>query len=63
MSLFRDDFTTAQAISFIRHYVTLYRGDMIWTGTSGTTPPINPGGDVTVEIEHIGVLHNPVVSA
>ena len=56
-------FTTAQAISFISHYVTLYRGDMIWTGTSGTTPPINPGGDVTVEIEHIGVLHNPVVSA
>ena len=56
-------FTVAQAISFISHYVTLYRGDMIWTGTSGTTPPINPGGDVTVEIEHIGVLHNPVVSA
>jgi 2-keto-4-pentenoate hydratase/2-oxohepta-3-ene-1,7-dioic acid hydratase in catechol pathway len=56
-------FTTAQAISFISKYVTLEVGDMLWTGTSGTTPPINPGGDVTVEIEHIGVLHNPVVSA
>ena len=56
-------FTTAQAISFISKYVTLDTGDMLWTGTSGTTPPINPGGDVTVEIEHVGVLHNPVISA
>ena len=53
-------FTTAQAISFISRYVTLECGDMIWTGTSGTTPPINPGGDVTVEIQSIGRLHNPV---
>ena len=36
-------FTTAQAISFISKYVTLERGDMLWTGTSGTTPPITPG--------------------
>jgi len=56
-------FTTAQAVSFISQYVTLHVGDMIWTGTSGTTPPINPGGDVTVEIDKIGVLHNPVESA
>jgi 2-keto-4-pentenoate hydratase/2-oxohepta-3-ene-1,7-dioic acid hydratase in catechol pathway len=55
-------FTTAQAISFLSQYVTLYPGDMIWTGTSGTTPPINVGGDVTVELEHIGVLHNPVIA-
>lgn len=56
-------FTTAQAISFISQYVTLYPGDMLWTGTSGTTPPINVGGDVTVELDKIGVLHNPVESA
>lgn len=56
-------FTAAQAISFISKYVTLEPGDMIWTGTSGTTPPINPGGDVTVEIDKIGVLHNPVEAA
>ena len=56
-------FTTAQAISYISKYVTLDPGDMLWTGTSGTTPPINPGGDVTVEIEHVGVLYNPVISA
>ena len=56
-------FTTAQAISFISSYVKLDPGDMLWTGTSGTTPPINPGGDVTVEIDKIGVLHNPVEAA
>lgn len=56
-------FTTAQAISFISKYVTLEAGDMLWTGTSGTTPPITPGGSVTVEIDKIGVLHNPVESA
>jgi 2-keto-4-pentenoate hydratase/2-oxohepta-3-ene-1,7-dioic acid hydratase in catechol pathway len=55
-------FTTAQAISFISKYVTLDPGDMLWTGTSGTTPPINAGGDVTVEIEGVGVLTNPVES-
>jgi len=55
-------FTTAQAISFISKYVTLDPGDMLWTGTSGTTPPINAGGDVTVEIEGVGVLSNPVES-
>ena len=56
-------FTTAQAISFISKYVSLEPGDMLWTGTSGTTPPITPGGDVTVEIDKIGVLHNPVEAA
>jgi len=52
----------AQAVSFISQYTTLYVGDMIWTGTSGTTPPINVGGDVTVELDKVGVLHNPVIA-
>lgn len=56
-------FNVQQAISFISRYVTLECGDMLWTGTSGTTPPINVGGDVTVEIDKIGVLHNPVIAA
>ena len=36
---------------------------MLWTGTSGKTPPINPGDTVTIEIENVGVLENPVESA
>ena len=55
-------FTVAQAIAFISRYVTLNPGDMLWTGTSGTTPPITPGGTVTVEIDKIGTLTNPVES-
>jgi len=56
-------FTAAKAVSFISKYITLDPGDMIWTGTSGTTPPINAGGDVTVEVEGIGKLTNPVIDA
>ncbi len=53
-------FSVAEAISFISRYVTLEPGDLLWTGTSGTTPPITPGGRVTVEIDAIGSLSNPV---
>jgi len=54
-------------ISEISKYVTLYPGDMIFTGTpSGTgfalKPPrfLREGDVVKVEIEKIGVLQNPV---
>jgi 2-keto-4-pentenoate hydratase/2-oxohepta-3-ene-1,7-dioic acid hydratase in catechol pathway len=56
-------FPTATAISFISKYVTLYPGDMLWTGTSGKTPPINPGDTVTIKIENVGTLENPVEAA
>ena len=56
-------FSTAKSISFISKYATLLAGDMLWTGTSGKTPPINPGDTVTIEIENVGVLENPVESA
>lgn len=56
-------FTVAESISFISKYATLVPGDMLWTGTSGMTPPINPGDDVTVEIDKVGTLINPVESA
>ena len=56
-------FSTAKSISFISKYATLLPGDMLWTGTSGKTPPINPGDTVTIEIENVGTLENPVESA
>ena len=56
-------FSVSESISFISKYTTLVPGDMLWTGTSGMTPPINPGDDVTVEIEKVGTLINPVESA
>jgi 2-keto-4-pentenoate hydratase/2-oxohepta-3-ene-1,7-dioic acid hydratase in catechol pathway len=37
-------------------------GDVIYTGTPGTTSAMKPGDVVEVEIEGIGVLRNRVVA-
>jgi len=50
----------AHIISFASRVMTLEPGDLIFTGTPGTTPPLSPGDVVEVEIEGIGVLRNPV---
>ncbi|MCU0247242.1 MAG: fumarylacetoacetate hydrolase family protein, partial [Bryobacter sp.] len=47
-------------VAFISRYVTLTPGDVIFTGTPGTTKAMKPGDTVEVEIEGIGVLRNPV---
>ena len=47
-------------VSFISQWVTLEPGDLIFTGTPGSTTKMNPGDVVEVEIEGIGVLRNPV---
>ena len=47
-------------VSFISQWVTLEPGDLIFTGTPGSTSKLNPGDVVEVEIEGIGVLRNPV---
>ncbi|MCS7024330.1 MAG: fumarylacetoacetate hydrolase family protein [Bryobacteraceae bacterium] len=49
-------------VSFVSQYVTLHPGDVIFTGTPGTTGKLSPGDVVEVEIEGIGVLRNPVVA-
>ena len=56
-------FNVRQAVSFISRYVTLNPGDMIWTGTSGSTPQLHAGDTTEVEIAGVGVLSNPVKSA
>ncbi|MFO1021552.1 MAG: fumarylacetoacetate hydrolase family protein [Planctomycetales bacterium] len=48
-------------VSFISQYVTLYPGDLIFTGTPGKTAEIKPGDILEVELEGVGVLRNPVV--
>ena len=47
-------------VSWISQAVTLQPGDLIFTGTPGTTSKLSPGDTVEVEIEGIGVLRNPV---
>lgn len=55
-------FDCPSIVSWVSGWVTLQPGDIIYTGTPGTTRKLSPGDVVEVEIENIGVLSNPVVS-
>jgi 2-keto-4-pentenoate hydratase/2-oxohepta-3-ene-1,7-dioic acid hydratase in catechol pathway len=50
-------------VSFISKYVTLTPGDVIFTGTPGSTKAMKPGDTAEVEIAGIGVLRNPIQAA
>ncbi len=56
-------FDVPTIVSYVSRYVTLEPGDVIYTGTPGTTRPMKPGDTVEVQIEGIGVLRNRVASA
>ena len=56
-------FGVATYISTITRYVTLVPGDVIWMGTDGTSPDLEAGDAVEVEITGIGILRNPFVAA
>ena len=47
-------------VSYASQYVTLYPGDVIYTGTPGSTDMLKPGDLVEVEIPGIGILQNTV---
>lgn len=54
-------FDVATIVSYVSRYVTLLPGDVIFTGTPGTTQAMQPGDVVEVELEGVGVLRNTVV--
>jgi len=56
-------FGVARTIADLSKYVTMEPGDLLFTGTSGTTSRIKPGDVVEVEISGIGTLRNPVTAA
>jgi 2-keto-4-pentenoate hydratase/2-oxohepta-3-ene-1,7-dioic acid hydratase in catechol pathway len=63
-------FSTAEVIAYISEAITLEPGDLILTGTPpgvgfARVPPfyLREGDTVTVEIEGVGRLTNPVVRA
>ncbi|MHC4179539.1 MAG: fumarylacetoacetate hydrolase family protein [Planctomycetota bacterium] len=56
-------FSVAELVSFVSRHVTLEPGDLIFTGTPGTTAGIKPGDVLEVELEGVGVLQNTVVGA
>ncbi len=55
-------FGPAAIVSHISKYVTLTPGDVIFTGTPGSTTAMKAGDVVEVEVTGIGVLKNTVVA-
>jgi 2-keto-4-pentenoate hydratase/2-oxohepta-3-ene-1,7-dioic acid hydratase in catechol pathway len=53
-------FDIAAVLSWISGWVTLLPGDLVYTGTPGNTRKMSPGDVIEVELEHAGVLRNPV---
>lgn len=47
-------------ISYVSKFVTLFPGDVIYTGTPGTTKPMKPGDVIEIEVEGVGVLRNRI---
>ena len=63
-------FGVAEVVAFISQAITLEPGDLIITGTPAgvgafRTPPVwlQPGDEITIEIDGIGSITNPVTAA
>jgi 2-keto-4-pentenoate hydratase/2-oxohepta-3-ene-1,7-dioic acid hydratase in catechol pathway len=56
-------FTVDNVVSYISQFVTLLPGDIIYTGTPGTTKAMQAGDVIEVEVEGVGVLRNRVERA
>jgi 2-keto-4-pentenoate hydratase/2-oxohepta-3-ene-1,7-dioic acid hydratase in catechol pathway len=54
-------FSIDYMLHYISQYFTLYPGDLIWTGTMGSTRAMEPGDTYEVEVTGAGVLRNSVV--
>ncbi len=55
-------FDAATIVSYISHVMTLLPGDVILTGTPAGVGPLAAGQQVSVTIDGIGTLTNPVVN-
>jgi len=51
-----------QIVSYISQYITLLPGDVIFTGTPGSTKQLKVGDVVEIEIEGVGILKNQVIA-
>jgi 2-keto-4-pentenoate hydratase/2-oxohepta-3-ene-1,7-dioic acid hydratase in catechol pathway len=56
-------FSIPDLVAYISSYTTLLPGDVILTGTPDGVGPMLAGQEVTIEIDGIGSLTNPVASA
>ena len=55
--------SVAELVTFVSQAMTLLPGDVLLTGTPAGVGPIVHGDTVSVTIEGIGTLTNPVVTA
>ena len=63
-------FAVAEVVAFVSQAITLEPGDLIITGTPAgvgafRTPPVwlQPGDEITIEIDGVGSITNPVTAA
>jgi len=56
-------FSVDTIVSYVSRYFTLYPGDIIFTGTPGSTRAMQPGDVVEIEVQGVGILRNPVTAA
>ena len=54
-------YSIPRIIAHISRFMTLEPGDLILTGTPSGIAPVQPGDVMTVEVEGLGTLSNPVV--
>jgi 2-keto-4-pentenoate hydratase/2-oxohepta-3-ene-1,7-dioic acid hydratase in catechol pathway len=54
-------FDVAYLISYVSAFVTLYPGDLLFTGTPAGVSPLQPGDMMEIRISGIGSLANPVL--
>ena len=50
----------AQLIELASSFYTLYPGDIVLTGTPAGVGPLEPGDELEMEIEHVGLYHSRV---
>ena len=48
-------------VHYISQYFTLEPGDVIWSGTMGSTGKMEPGDVYEIELEGVGILRNKLV--
>lgn len=54
-------YSIGRVIAHVTRFMTLEPGDLILTGTPAGVGPVQPGDVMTVEVEGLGTLSNPVI--
>jgi 2-keto-4-pentenoate hydratase/2-oxohepta-3-ene-1,7-dioic acid hydratase in catechol pathway len=55
-------FSVAHIIAYVSRFMTLEPGDLIITGTPAGVGPVKPSDVMTVEVEGLGAISNPVAA-